>query len=90
MRIAIFKRIGTDYAYESIKKEEDAQYASDDFVRITEYIDVSFPPLQDESIIEQSLGVLDKAESQLRNKFQVALNAIEQQRQELRAITFQA
>lgn len=92
MKIARFRRVGVDAhcVYETIKDEKDAKYIGEDFVQISDYIEVEFPPLTDESIVEQHLGVLDKAEASLRNKFQAALNGIEQQRQELRAITFRA
>lgn len=58
------------------------------YVRISEFAEVEFVPLKDDSIVEKQLAVLDKAESELRTKFQAALNGIEQQRQELRAITY--
>lgn len=76
--------------YETFKTEAEAKYIGEDFVQISGYVEVEFPPLTDEFIIEQHLSVLDKAETALRNKFQAALDGIEQQRQELRAITHQS
>lgn len=60
------------------------------YVRISDFVEVEFPPLKDEAIVEKQIASLDKAESELRAKFQAALNGIEQQRQELRAITYQS
>lgn len=90
MKIARFRRVGVDALcqYETFKTEEEAKYIGEDFVQISGYVEVEFPPLTDESIVAQHLSVLDKAESALRNKFQAALSGIEQQRAELRAITF--
>jgi len=89
MKIALFKRLG-DHSYETIKGPEWEGIGFDEYIRISEYIEVEFPPLADDSIVEKQLAALDKAEQQLRNKFQEALNGIERHREELRAITYQA
>lgn len=90
MKIAIFKRIGTDYPYEAIKPESDEKYTTNDFVRTSEYIEVEFPPCLSDEVVQKQIDALDWAESELRNKFQAALNSLEQQRAELRAITVQS
>lgn len=76
--------------YEVIHSEKDgADYERVcGYVRISEFVEVEFPPLKDQVIVEKQIAALDKAETELRTKFQAALNGIEQQRQELRAITY--
>lgn len=77
--------------YESIQTEKEGVELERvcGYVRVSEVVEVEFVPLKDDAVVEKQLAVLDKAESELRTKFQAALNGIEQQRQELRAITYQ-
>lgn len=91
MKIATFKRMGTSYPYDIIRPEADEQYLTADggYVRTSEYVDAEFQPLKSDQVVQQQLDALDKAEGELRNKFQAALNVLEQQRAELRAITHQ-
>lgn len=87
MKVAKFKYIGT-HSFETIS--DDELEGADTYVRLSEYVDVEFPPRADEAVVDQHLEVLDRAESELRSKFQVALDSIEKQRAELRAITYQS
>jgi hypothetical protein len=76
------------HKYESIQNEKEGSDLERlcGYVRISEFVEVEFAPLTDGSVVEKQLAALDKAESELRTKFQFALNGLEQQRQELRAI----
>lgn len=89
MKIAIFKRIAekSAYEYETVGKpsyEEDPI-----FVRISEYVDVEFPPRAKDEVVQTQLAALETAEKAARTKFQEVLNSIEQRRDELKAITHQ-
>lgn len=90
MRIAVFKMLRTSHPFETIKDESWEKHMADDYVRISEYIDVEFPRLKSEEVVQKQLDALDTMEKEVRTKFQAALNTIEQQRQELRAITVKA
>jgi hypothetical protein len=83
-KIAVFKEL--KYNYESVCDEQFDTFK--DYVRLTEFVEVEFPPLQSEEIVQKQLDALDMAESELRNRFQEALGGIERQREELRAITY--
>jgi hypothetical protein len=74
--------------YESIQNENEGSDLERvcGYIRTTDFVEVDFVPLTDGSVVEKQLAVLDKAESELRTKFQAALNGLDQQRQELRAI----
>jgi len=87
MKIALFKNAG----YELATPVPAGGWMEGDkiFIRISEYVDVEFPPISDGEIIQKRLDALDHAETELRTKFQDALGGIERQRQELRAITLQ-
>lgn len=84
MKIATFKRLG-DYSFDTVS--DDALDGSEDFVRTSEYVEVSFPSLHSDEVVQRQLDALDRAEDALRTKFQAALTGIEVQRAELRAIT---
>lgn len=86
MKIARFKRLG-EHSFETIGTE-DGIGGIKHYVRLSEYVDVEFPPLQDQAVIEKHIEALDAAESEVRARFQQTLNEIERQRQELRAITY--
>lgn len=92
MKIAKFKRLGEDGngCFESIDSEGSFMERHPGYVRLTEYTEVEFTPLHTDEIVQKQLDALDKAESELRNKFQAALSKIETQREELRAITYQS
>lgn len=85
MKLAKFKRLG-EHSYETIT--EEWADGCRDYVRLSEYVEVEFPPLRDEAIVERQLEALDRTENALRTQFQQALSGIEQQRAELRAITY--
>lgn len=90
MKIAKYIRPSGSGKYELIHDEkEGADFERHcGYIRTSEFVEVEFVPLKDDSIVEKKLAVLDKAETELRAKFQIALNGIEQQRQELRAISY--
>lgn len=83
MKIAIFKRTG-ECSFESVSTDE--LEGCENYVRITEYVDVEFPKLKGREIVEKQLAAIDRTEKELRNKFQSALNNIERERAELMAL----
>jgi hypothetical protein len=85
MKIAKYKRLG-EYGYETVSDEGLENCA--DYVRVSEFVDIEFPPLESNEVIQRQLNALDRAENEVRAKFQDMLNSIEQQRAELRAITY--
>ena len=87
MKIAKFKRLGEN-SFETILDDSSPLANFDSYIRLTEWLDVEFQSLNDDAIVEKQLNALDKAETELRGKFQGALNEIERQRQDLRAITY--
>jgi hypothetical protein len=87
MKIAKYKRVG-EYGYETVS--DDGLENCADYIRISEFIEVDFPPLESKEVIQRHLEALDRTETEVRSKFQEMLNSIEQQRAELRAITYKA
>jgi hypothetical protein len=85
MKIAKYKRLG-EYGYETVS--DDGLENCADYVRVSEFVDIEFPPLESKEVIQRQLEALDRTESEVRSRFQEALNSIEHQRAELRAITY--
>lgn len=86
MKLALFTNADSDYR--TVCEEWAERHA--DYVRVSEFVDVTFPPLREEAVIERQLEALDRTETELRSKFQDKLNSIESRRAELRAITYKA
>ena len=59
------------------------------YIRVSEYMDARFVPLPDDVTVPAELERLDKAEAELRDKFQAALNQITTARNNLLALTQQ-
>ena len=86
MKLAQFRSIG-ERSYESVL--EEWADGSSSYVRISEFVEVEFPPLHNDEVVQRQLDGLDRVEQALREKFQEALGGLERQRAELRAITYQ-
>jgi hypothetical protein len=85
-KLAIYKRIG-ECSFTTVR---DASFDEmDEYVRLTEHIEVEFPALQDDAIIQKHLAALDRTEAAVTAKYFQALANIKQQKEELRAITYQ-
>lgn len=89
MRIAAFKTsIGTiDYCSQ---KTGELMSEGHRWVRTTEYVDVEFPPLPPEIVVEGQLKQLDAAEAELRKKFQEKLNQLADERAKLLSLTHES
>lgn len=88
MKIALFRILVSDScSYESIYDEEHAKYT--DGVRISGWIEVEFPARAPEEFVPEQVALLDKAEAELRGKFEQKLHQIAEQRAKLRCLTHQ-
>lgn len=76
MKVAIFKSAVADYttAYSQEAGEAMVQYQR--YTRISEYVEVEFPPLPPETVVEGQLAALTGAETELRNQFEQKLSEI--------------
>lgn len=59
----------------------------DNYVRISEYVEVELPQLQDEIVIDKYIEALDRSERAVRLEFQKKLDEIAGQRANLLALT---
>lgn len=85
-RLALFQ--STQYSSCGPQPCGDYMENSKDYARVSEYVDIEFPPLSDEVAIKHQLDALDRTEKELRNQFQQHLEGIKSRRAELQSLTF--
>lgn len=85
-KLAIYKRIGECSFITVCDADFDRM---GDYVRLTEHVEVEFPILQDDAIIQKHLEALDRVEGEITKQYFGKLAEIKQQKEELRAITYQ-
>jgi len=93
-KVALFQRVG-DYSYLATRNfsldlsDEDADSCvSDGYVRLSPWIEIEFPSLDTGDVIQAQLAQLDKAEQKAREELQQRLNAINDTRQRILALSF--
>lgn len=84
VKLALFRDPTVNSEMEFIGDESMEKYLG---IRITEYVEVTFQPLQQEAFIHAALATLDDQEKKLRTEFQRKLDAISQTRANFLAIT---
>jgi hypothetical protein len=86
-KMALFRDIGPGpmNGYES--PMGDHMENSSSYVRISEYVEITFPQLQDEIVIDKYIAALDRSEREIRLEFQKKLDDIANQRSNLFALT---
>lgn len=85
--VAVFKNIESDCmgGFETIDQKHWEKM--DNYVRISEYVEVEFPQLQDEIVIDKYIEALDRSERSIRLEFQRKLDELAGQRANLLALT---
>jgi len=98
-KIALFQRIEPDawsrerYTCWTVYFDEDENNDDcipDGYVRVTPYIDVEFPALDQGPIVEKQLEKLAEAEQRIRAEFQQKLNSIAETKAKLLALSYVA
>jgi hypothetical protein len=89
MKVALFKDSTYEWAVPLVwSAEEDACSLSGGYVRISEIVDVEFPPLSTDAVVEQQLSELDRREREARELFHDQLERIKSRRAELQSLTY--
>lgn len=86
MKVALFKDITWQHSTPTPCSE--SMETLDMYARVSEYVEVDFPPLSTDAAVKQQLDALDRTEKELRNQFQQKLGGIENRRAELQALTY--
>lgn len=87
-KMALFRDIGPGplNGYESPMGEH--MEGSSSYVRISEYVEIVFPQLKDEIVIDKYIAALDRSEREIRLEFQKKLDDIANQRANLLALAY--
>lgn len=93
MKIAQFKTGfagGGNFTTLADESSGEASVKYSGWVRISEYVEVEFPSLATQVVVEGQLKQLDAAEAELRTKFQGKLNELANERAKLLSLTHES
>ena len=86
MKIALYKLMFGGGSINHVAEYYDGKKDASDCIRVSEIIDVEFPPLQDSVVIAAQLAACDEKEREIRVKYQQALNMLNDERQRIQAL----
>ena len=90
MKIDLFKRTGSGWSYitpRDLPPDAAADYEYDGYIRISEWVEVDFPPRAPEQIIPAQLAMLDARKAEEVDRHLDALGQIAEERGKLLALT---
>lgn len=85
MKVALYRHV--EWGGNEHVSGEDLE-GSDVFVRVSEFVDVEFPPLRDDAVIEKCLSALAEQEKKVRAECETKLRTISVRRAELLQLPF--
>lgn len=86
MKVARYKSV--EHGYENVNDGSLEGCAS--YVRISEFVDVEFPPLDNDEQIQKEVAALDHVRQKTVEEFSRKLAEIDQRKRNLLALTHQA
>lgn len=95
MKIAQYQRVlASTSSYVTLLTQQQVEqfpelYTGGDYVRLSEWTEVTFAPRPPEEYVHEQLSGLDRAEAELRQKFADKLAEVDEQRAKLLALTHQ-
>ena len=86
-KVVLLKSMKHDY--ESITETEGdlSYYLENDYVQLSEIVEIDFPELNNDSVIKTQVAVLDKQITKVMADSEVQINKLKARKQELLAIT---
>lgn len=92
MKIALYKDLKFDFISVTaqpgfLPEAEREMYERPGYARVSEWIDVEFPPLSNDAVIQSALRSIDIAEQEAREKFHAELVKFNDMRSNLLALT---
>lgn len=91
MKIALYKNLSYDSVSvlmqpDWLPEAQREKYEMSGYARVSEWIDVEFPQLSNDEVIQSALRSIDKAEQEVREKFQAELDRFKGMRANLLAL----
>lgn len=91
MKIALYKNLTYDSTTilqqpDWLPQGEREKYEMSGYARVSEWIDVEFPPITNDEVIQSALRSIDKAEQEVRERFQAELDRFKNMRANLLAL----
>lgn len=92
MKIALYKDLRFDFISvtqqpDFLPEGESEMYERPGYARISEWIDVEFPTLTNDEVIQSALRSIDASEQEAREKFHAELRKFHDMRSNLLALT---
>lgn len=87
-KVAMFEEVSAGFTvvFEFPTWSDEDDYTMDGYVRVSEWTDIEFTPINHQSVVDQKIAIIDAEIQDARAKFQVTLNGLEQRKAELLAI----
>ena len=82
------KNMEFDFNSVVIVNNDKFDHFLDEYVQLSEVIEVDFPELSNEAVINNQVAALDKQMTKVRADSEAAITALEGRKQELLAITY--
>lgn len=80
-----YAKFSIGHGTEHITSEEMAKYS--DLPRLSEWVEIDFPPRAPEELVPEQLAALDQQEMLLRGAFQKEMDKLKERRANLLALT---
>lgn len=87
MKIALYKLPHGSITPYEVYYSGEAERCPEGWARMSNIINVEFPPLDDQEVIERQLKAIDEEERIIRNDFQRRLDEFKERRANLQALT---
>ena len=87
MKIVLYKNVA--HNYDGINKfngEDRFPFNDDEYVVMSEIIDIDFPMLNEKTLIDNQVAIIDKQMTKVRADAEASITALEGRKQELLAI----
>ena len=84
MKIALFKNV--EYDHETIREYVEFDMFADDYLQLSEFVEVDFPLLDKSEVNKKQVAIIDKQIQKVKADYEVKLNGLESYKAELLAI----
>jgi len=84
MKVALYKCLSLDF--DVLRDAGDLFEENDDYIRLTEIVDIDLKPLSDVNIINKEVAYIDNQIKRVQAVSEVRINELKQKKQELLAL----